>query len=49
MIHLTKHYKHLKHDNQILLKDTVRESGTKRSMAATNMTDTVIIDKCAKS
>ena len=34
MIHMLKHNNHLKHNNTNLIKDTIREMGTKRSMAA---------------
>jgi len=38
MIHLLKHYNHLKHNNKHLIKDTITNMGTKRSMAASKMT-----------
>jgi len=38
MIHMLKHNNHLTHNNEKLIKDTAREMGTKRSMAASKMT-----------
>ena len=38
MIHLLKQYNHLKHNNKHLIKDTITNMGTKRSMAASKMT-----------
>jgi len=38
MIHMLKLNKHFKHDSEILIKDTVRKMGTKRSMATSKMT-----------
>ena len=34
MIHMLKHKNHLKHNNTNLIKDTITDMGTKRSMAA---------------
>jgi len=41
MIHMLKHNNHLKHNNNNLIKDTITEMGTKRSMAASKCSSLV--------
>ena len=45
MIHMLKHNNHLKHNNTNLIKDTITDIGTKRSMSASKMTVSQIIVK----